>query len=208
MRKRLRDITTNLPDAPLTECARLHAENPEFAKRYYQQIPWSKDTDYGQWCTTYLHAKNTELLDLPKHLDRTQWTDEDWTRHNRARDTLLQELSTKVRHNQGVSWNKKIKRARHRKILKAYRHQQRVEKKAERRVRKMERTRRREDHNAKVYEALEHGRDTTGKICKRTSLTTKDVRRTLRRLIKSGRATKSSARRYVLVKRQRRRLNK
>lgn len=147
-----------------------------------------------------------DLFYIPSFLDRTKWTEKDWERSRKylekLRDQDREEARKQAEDNRKIY--AKAKRLRDRKIIRAKRREDRKDMLAERKGRRLRRERMYETHNSLVLNALHLGDDTVGQISKRTELLTREARRALRRLIKSGLVTKSSERRYSLVQRKRR----
>lgn len=159
-----------------------------------------------------------KCLDIPPFLDRRKWTKEQHDQHKQRCLNLEREMYAKgvikppEKTRSLAESNKRIyaraARARQSKKLRQGLREANKLEKLERKAKKLVKERNHDEHDGIIIGALRQGDETSSQVNKRTGLTTREIRHSLKRLIKKRRVTKLSSKRYELVpQRTRRRLS-
>ena len=142
-------------------------------------------------------------LELPEFLNRKLWSESDRRRCRKVWDEVQhkeRERRAQLRLKTDAEIFRKTRHAKRIKEIKAVLRAQRKHLRDERKARGVRRRRIAGEHDELVFTQLKGGAETTGQIAKKTGLESKMVRRSLKRLLTAGKATKVSARVYAPTK--------
>lgn len=147
--------------------------------------------------------KANRKLRIPDFLNRSIWSEEDHERSRIVWDKIIRKLvaeRAEARARTDAEIFRKTRNFRRMKELKQVLRKHRKAEKDERRARRVRKVRMQGEHDDQILGFLKSGSDTTGKLAKKTGLETRLIRRSLKRLLAAGKATKVSARVYAPVK--------